>query len=258
MGTGSLPPGLALSPEGSVTGTPSSAGAFGFTAKVTDAAGSAATGSASVTVYRTMTVTQACLGRCSIGVGCTRCGGFGTVTAGLPPYGYRILGGGAPPGMTLSGLVLGGGFPAGTYSLSVQVTDKLGAQATVVANWSIYGPAKLSAGGGCSASANPPFCTAAGWSYSGGHPTVAPKVVIVGYSQYCDPNGFCYPIPTTPPPQWSAVAKGGVVSISAGGVACNAPAYGGYVTLALVDTTVCATTQQSNQAKLLVNLSNNC
>jgi hypothetical protein len=186
-----------------------------------------------------------------------KCGGFGVVGGGAPPYLYRIVGGSVPPGMRYSGLGVSGPFPAGLYSLSVRVNDSLGAQVTVGANWAIYGPAKLSAGGACSASANPPFCTAVRWSYSGGHPTVAPKVVIVGYSQYCDANG-CYPVPTAPPPQWGAVAKGGALSISAGGVACNAPPYVGYLTLALVDTTACATTQESNQAKLPVYLSNNC
>lgn len=42
VASGALPPGLSLSPEGEVTGTPTKAGSYAFTARVTDAAGAQA------------------------------------------------------------------------------------------------------------------------------------------------------------------------------------------------------------------------
>jgi Putative Ig domain len=254
--SGTLPTGLALSSDGKITGTPSVAGTFSFTVKVVDSAGGAVTRSVGVTVYAALAVTQSCIAKCSIGAGCTRCGGFGTASQGRPPYSYKVVRGGAPRGMTLSALTLKGGFPLGTYSLSVLVTDQFGAKATVGANWSIYGAAKLAAGSSCSNFGNPPQCSTTGWSYSGGNPSTAPSAVILGYKQYC--VTFCSPTPTAPPPGWTVSLKGGSIVISAGGISCNAPSYVGYVTVALVDTTKCATTSRSNPADLLVDISNNC
>jgi len=257
VAAGTFPPGLSLTADGTVSGTNSIAGGFSFTVSVADSAGQSITGPAKVTVYAAMTVNQLCAARCSIGAGCRRCGGFGSAGGGLGPYSYRISGGAVPPGMTWSALSVGGAFLAGNYSLLVLVSDSAGGHVTVGANWYIYSPARLTAGGSCSAAANPPYCTAARWSYSGGHPTVAPKVVILGYSQYCAAVA-CFPTPTGPPPGWSAIARGGTISISAGPILCNTPNYQGYVTLALVDTTTCATTSQSNAASLLVNLQQTC
>ena len=262
IASGSFPPGLGLSPGGYVTGTPSAAGQFSFRVKLADAAGGTANRAASITVYKAMTVSQPCAGQCVIGVGCSKCGGFGSVTGGLGTYTYQVVSGRVPAGMTLGFLSLKGAFPQGSYSLGIQVSDALGAQTTVHANWSIYGPAKLSAGTGCAAiNNNPPIspCRTTGWTYSGGSQAVAPKVVIVGYSQYCEQyTGVCYPIPTAPPKGWMAVAKSGTISISASGIPCNSSNYAGVLALALIDPALCATTSQSNRANLQVVLLNNC
>src|SRR5205085_9759016 len=77
IASGSFPPGLGLSPDGYVTGTPSAAGQFSFRVKLADAAGGTANRAASITVYKAMTVSQPCAGQCVIGVGCSKCGGFG-------------------------------------------------------------------------------------------------------------------------------------------------------------------------------------
>jgi hypothetical protein len=50
LASGSLPDGLSLSSAGAVSGTPTSAGSFPITVKVTDSAGSSATGSYTITV----------------------------------------------------------------------------------------------------------------------------------------------------------------------------------------------------------------
>ncbi|MFL5339222.1 MAG: Ig domain-containing protein, partial [Gemmataceae bacterium] len=161
---GALPPGLSLSTGGLITGTNSASGAFSFTVQVSDTTGASATAPAKVTVYPHLKITQQpCVGQCTIGQGCAKCGGFGAVGGGLPPYLYRIVGGAVPPGMKYSGLGVSGPFPAGLYSLSVQVNDSLGAAVTVGANWAIYSPSKLVQGTACVNSGNPPSCTSARW-----------------------------------------------------------------------------------------------
>jgi hypothetical protein len=259
---GSLPPGLALSAGGVLSGSNSSPGTFSFTVQVADSSGGAVTQNGSIAVYSALTMTQPCVGQCVIGKGCTKCGVFGTVSRGLAPYTYRIVGGAVPPGMTWTQLSLVGGFPAGGYSLSVQVTDKLGAKVTVAANWSVYNPVSFLRGRAstdCINSANPPHCSTTGWSYSGGNPSVPPTAAIVGYSQYCEPTfGQCFPVPTAPPPQWNVAIAGGNITFSAGGIACNASPYGGKLTIELRDPSKCATTSASNRLVLIVYISNNC
>ena len=253
---GTFPPGLSLSSNGGVSGSNTTAGAFGFTVSVSDSGGQSATAPGKVTVYNAMAVTQSCAARCSIGTGCARCGGFGTVKGGLAPYNYRISGGGVPRGMGWNGLALTGPFPQGAYNLSVLVTDSAGGSATVSANWSIYGPATLKSGGDCIDIADdPPFCKLR-WTYSGGHPTVAPKLVILGYSQYCEPNGVCG-TPAGPPPGRSVSVSGGLALISASGSGCTTQ-YLGTLKLALVDPTACATTSPSNSVGLIVDLNHTC
>ena len=213
-----------------------------------DSAGATATKPAAVTVYSALVVTQKCATKCVIGGGCTVCGAFGTATGGKGPYTYRIAGGSVPRGMSWNALSLGGGFPTGSYSLAIAVSDQLGATATVKANWSIYAPATLIAGGPCSASGNPVTCNAT-WTYTGGNPTTPPKVVMLAYTT-----------PMTAPMFLSAVASKGKIAISAGdnGSLCNKAAYQATVTLALIDTTVCATPLKSNTVLLSVSLSNSC
>jgi Putative Ig domain len=257
--SGSLPPGLTLSSGGVVSGSNTSSGTFSFTLKVSDAGGATVSQNGAITVYSALTMTQPCVGQCVIGKGCTTCGAFGTASRGLSPYTYKIVGGAVPPGMTWKQLSLVGGFPAGRYSLSVQVTDKLGARVTVSANWSIYSPPKFTKGSSCAATGSPASCSTTGWTYSGGSPTATPKLVIISYGQYCPSFTFCYPKPTAPPPRWSVSVRSGVVTFSAD-IECSDPtlAYQGYVIVELLDTAKCATTSPSNAASLLVDLVNNC
>ena len=255
----SMPGGLTLSPAGVVGGTPNSPGAFGFIVSVSDAAGGAASVRASVTVYQALAMTEPCASKCVVGKGCSKCGSFGTATKGLAPYSYKIVGGAIPKGMTWSGLALKGGFPAGNFALSVQVTDKLGAHVRVDASWSIYGPATLLKGrtSDCVSSANPPSCTDK-WTYTGGNPSVAPTLVITGYQPYCNANG-CYPTMTAPPLNWKVTIGAGTITITAGGNPCSPPANDyGYVSFVLRDPSACATTSPSNTGTMYVFLENNC
>jgi hypothetical protein len=197
-----------------------------------------------------MTVTQPCANQCIVGAGCAKCGGFGAVKGGLGPFTYRVVGGYVPDGMTLSGLSLKGAFPQsplGAFNLSVQVIDQFTATATVNASWYVYNPASLSNGGSCT-DRNTGACSVS-WSYSGGNVNVDP--VVTWAPVPCDCSSSL-------PPNFKAVAKGGVVTITAGPIACNAPSWFGQVALLLVDKSVCATTYPSNQMAVDVAISNGC
>lgn len=253
---GALPSGLGLSPQGVISGSVSKAGTFKFTVSLADSGGSHATKATSITVYSALSVTAACAGQCVVGKGCSKCGGFGTASGGATPYAFKVIGGGVPGGMSLSGLSLKGGFPAGSYSLTVKVTDKLGASGNVLANWSVYPPATLKSGGNCYSYNPPPACTIR-WTYSGGSPTAVPKLVIISYSNYCSPqNGYCS-TPAGPPPGWAVSVKSGVITISTLSTAC-VTSYVGDLKLALVDTAACATTASSNPVDLLIDMQFSC
>ena len=257
VSAGTFPPGLTLTADGTAGGKNTAAGKFSYTVKVVDSAGAAATKPAAVTVYSALAVTQKCATKCVIGGGCRVCGGFGSAAGGKGPYTYRIAGGSVPRGMSWNALSLGGGFPVGSYNLAIAVSDQLGATKTVGANWSIYAPAKLIAGAPCAAAGFPAICYTT-WSYTGGNPTTAPKVVVLGYKPYC---GTCAPPkPIASPMSFSAVAtKGNIaISVSDGGSTCFNGPYQALVTLALVDSTVCATPLKSNPVDLPVNLSTTC
>jgi hypothetical protein len=249
---------LALSAGGVLSGSNSAPGTFSFTVQVADSSGGAVTQNGSIAVYSALTRTQPCVGQCVIGKGCTKCGVFGTVSRGLAPYTYKIVGGAVPPGMTWKQLSLVGGFPVGGYSLSVQVTDKLGAKVTVAANWSVYNPATLTTGRSSVCANNgtpPPFTCTVTWGYTGGNPSVSPTLFIKSYSAYC-PAG-CYPTPNVPPPGWSVSVGGGVITMSASLLPCST-AYSGYLNIELHDPSKCPTTLASNTKQLLVDLRYSC
>ena len=159
--------------------------------------------------------------------------------------------------MKMSQLALVGGFPAGGYSLTVLVTDKLGAIETVGANWSIYNsPAVLTGRSNvCSNNNNIPVSCTLTWGYSGGNPNTPPKFVITGYGQDCNPA--CKPIPTAPPPGWAVSVSGGVLRMSANSTACVTQ-YNGYISFVLRDQTKCGSTLASNTGRILVELNYAC
>jgi hypothetical protein len=256
LDSGKLPPGLNISTDGTVSGQPTAAGGYMFKVKVADSAGASQLKQIGVTIYKALSVAPYCDVKCIIGAGCSKCGGVGAVSGGFPPYSYQVTGGAVPTGMGMSGLVLTGGFPKGSYSLTVQVTDQLGGQATANANWSIYSPAALKKGGDCIDFSYPPRCTAR-WTYSGGSPNTAPKLVILAYSQYCNPNAQCG-TPAAPPQGWAVSVKSGVVTISVQTPNQCVTNYLGTLTLALVDPSACSTTSNSNAVNLAVDLQYAC
>ena len=59
VSSGSLPPGISLSPDGNLSGTPTATGTYSFTAKVTDANGQTATQATSITIAAGVSITSA-------------------------------------------------------------------------------------------------------------------------------------------------------------------------------------------------------
>jgi hypothetical protein len=135
---GALPGGLTLDPNGIVSGTPTSAGASNFTVQVTDSAMATASAPESMKIAPALTAgyVPACAGgNCVSEVGCSpgKCGAFGYVTGGSPPYSFSVTAGTLPPGTALGGMALDGPFDGtgGTFNFEVTVTDSLGGKATL-------------------------------------------------------------------------------------------------------------------------------
>ncbi|MGA3195469.1 MAG: Ig domain-containing protein, partial [Terriglobales bacterium] len=131
--SGSLPPGLTLnSTTGAITGTPTTAGSFNFTAQVVDSRNNAAgTNSTNCTiVIAPAPPTLACAG--ATGQVGTAYGSSLVAGGGVPPYTFSITSGSLPPGLTLNsstGAITGTPTTAGTFNFTAQVVDSRGTAA---------------------------------------------------------------------------------------------------------------------------------
>ena len=129
--SGSPPTGASFSSSatgGTLSGTLTAAGTFTFTVTVTDSAQT--TNSRSFTIHvtvATLTVTTASLPNGQVGLAYSA--GV-AASGGVPPYTWAISG--LPPGVSGSASGAIGGTPtaAGTYSVSVTVTDSTGTKAS--------------------------------------------------------------------------------------------------------------------------------
>ena len=139
IASGNTPPGLSLSTTGILSGTPSTAGAFNFSAAVTDSAHPAgmANVAVSITIAAPLQITTNSLSNGSPGV-------FYSVTlvatGGFSPYSWTVTQGALPNGLTLnatSGVISGTPTDIGTSSFTVQVSDSGTPVATTTANLSI-------------------------------------------------------------------------------------------------------------------------
>lgn len=119
VSAGALPNGMALSPAGALSGTPSAAGATNFTAQVTDAGGSTATKALSITVS-SFAITTADVPDGYVGVPYT----FSLVAAGGTGYSWSITAGTLPGGLTLApatGVISGTPTTAATSTFTARV-----------------------------------------------------------------------------------------------------------------------------------------
>ncbi len=143
--TGNLPPGLSLNTStGAITGTPTTAGAFNFTAKVTDSESPTQSGTAnlSITINPPLAITTSSLSSGAVGAVYNQ---SLTATGGIAPYTWSNTGS-LPPGLSLNastGAVTGSPTTAGTFNFTAKVTDSESPTQSVTANLSITINAQL-------------------------------------------------------------------------------------------------------------------
>ena len=115
---GTLPAGLTLNSDGSVSGTPTASGSFSV--QVKDANNQVASGSCPITIIAAPSL--ACAATSSGEVGVAFNSGVPSVTGGLSPYTYSIVGT-LPAGLTLNANGSVTGTPTAAGAFSVAVTD---------------------------------------------------------------------------------------------------------------------------------------
>ena len=133
VSSGTLPPGLNLSPDGVLSGTPTASGSYSFVVLLIDS-------STSTSASRSFTLavpaspltiaTSASLPPGSVGVAYSK---QISATGGAPAYAWSISSGALPGGVglnTSSGLLSGTPTSAGSFSFQLAVTDQAGGQAT--------------------------------------------------------------------------------------------------------------------------------
>ena len=130
ISAGALPGGLTLATaSGTISGTPTTAGTFSFTVKVTDSTAptaQTATKSFSITVAAAVTPVQITTNSIPSGQVGTAYTTILAASGGTTPYSWSISSGTLPAGLTMaaaSGTISGTPTTAGTFSFAVKVTD---------------------------------------------------------------------------------------------------------------------------------------
>jgi hypothetical protein len=120
-----LPPGVTLSPSGTFSGTPSTAGPYTIAVTATDANGVTASASFKVTIAAKLVVNPVTIPTATQGVAIAPV--TLTATGGTPPYTWQSAT--LPPGLTLSssGTLSGTPTVAGSYTFTVYAVDNSGA-----------------------------------------------------------------------------------------------------------------------------------
>jgi Putative Ig domain len=135
MSSGTLPPGLTLSPAGVISGTPTVLGPTTFKVQVTDSQTPIAAvdiATKTITVSPALAVSTTSLTSGSVGVPYTA---SLSATGGVPPYTWSITSGTLPAGLTLSSSGFISGTPTNQESqtFTVQVSDSESPPATASA-----------------------------------------------------------------------------------------------------------------------------
>jgi hypothetical protein len=236
---GSLPGGLTLSSDGTISGTPTQNGYFALSVQVLDFGGNDTAGvpvNIPIVPGLTASLVSGCATECTVELGCvTVCGTFGQVSGGATPLRYNLTVGVLPAGTTLNGLSLNGTFTGlpGRLQFTVQVTDGFGATAIISPRYNLLPHISFA---GASITCFYPGCN--GYyppkqlPYSGGLGT--PTVQVTNWVVTCD---SAYP-GCGPPPPPTVSASGGYVSIAVPGSA-GGSGYKAVLTLTLTDKAPC-------------------
>ena len=137
--SGQLPPGLTLSPTGTLSGTPTGGGTYKFQVQVSDSASSPQVTTRSFSVV----VVTPPLGIGSVTLPGATVGSDFSVQllahGGVPPYTWGVGSGPLPSGVTLSNSGLLSGTPtiAGTYKVTIKVTDSSATPLTAHASYKL-------------------------------------------------------------------------------------------------------------------------
>jgi hypothetical protein len=140
--TGTLPPGLQLvAAAGLLTGTPTTAGSYTFTAQVADTTGATAQAAFTLVVNpQPLTIVTAALPAGAVGTAYSQ-----TIQSagGKPPIAWSVASGALPAGLSLdsvAGTVSGTPTAAGSFAFTVQATDSAGGTAQQRFSVNIAGP----------------------------------------------------------------------------------------------------------------------
>jgi large repetitive protein len=129
--TGALPSGLTLDPaKGVIQGTPAAAGSFSLPVTVTDVDGQTVTATVALTVAARPAITVGRLGTARAGRSYRA---RLTSRGGVAPRAWRVVSGRLPAGITLNrstGALTGSPRIAGSYKVTVRLTDRLGGTAS--------------------------------------------------------------------------------------------------------------------------------
>src|ERR1035441_6173123 len=137
---GTLPGGLTLNFDGTITGTTYISGTFGFTAGVVDAAPQSVTKDLTITINPALGITTSSLPAGTVGVAYSQAL---VASGGSPPYSWAVASGVLPAGLSLApgGTISGTPGTAGLSSFTVRVTDSASASATAALSLTINPPA---------------------------------------------------------------------------------------------------------------------
>jgi hypothetical protein len=131
--SGSLPSGVTIGTNGTVSGTPLTGGNFTFSVRVTDSRGASATGSVSLAIGAGLAVATVSLPNGVVGAPYSQ---LLAAAGGAPPYTWSLATGGIvasqlPPGLTISpaGLLSGTPLAAGSTTFTLRVSDSSGREA---------------------------------------------------------------------------------------------------------------------------------
>jgi len=123
--TGVLPPGLALSSAGRISGTPQTVGQYSFSVRVADGSGRSASASFALTAVTALRVLTATLPEVVAG---SAYQATLQATGGTPPYRWTVVEGRLPDGLALStgGVVSGTSSGGSPTSMVAAATDSSG------------------------------------------------------------------------------------------------------------------------------------